>query len=167
MPWFGNRSFLVKMVKDTPSGPVEEDVFDDIKTHFEKYKAAYIVGGISVGIFSVAGITYLIMRDGSLGISPSVTGTAGPSVTGTRESGVIQNIVSGKSNTLNAVSYFSANRSGPPSWVVRCKETGEVFTSQHAAALAKGITETNLSKHLNGLQDTAQGFHFERLCMAA
>ena len=129
-----------------------------IRKHLRKHKEAYIVGGVGLGL---AYFTWYIMRDHSRLISSSVTGTAGHSVTVTGKS------VEFKNNTLNMVSYISAERSGPPSWVVRCIETGQVYTSQRAAALSMEISETNISKHLNGLQETAQGFTFERLCMAA
>jgi hypothetical protein len=69
--------------------------------------------------------------------------------------------------TLNNVSYISANRPGPPSWVVRCLETDMLFTSQKKAALEMDITPSNISRHLNGLQETAEGYHFERICMDA
>ena len=56
------RSFLVKMVKDDPSGnPEEVNIGDEVKSHFEKYKFAYIAGGAGLGL---AGVTYLIMRGG-------------------------------------------------------------------------------------------------------
>lgn len=64
-----------------------------------------------------------------------------PGVAGTGESAVSQNIVTGKNNVLNNVSYISADRKGPPSWVVRCKETDQIFT--------------------------VRDFTFERICMAA
>ena len=76
-------------------------------------------------------------------------------------------IVLGKNATLNQVSYFASERQGPPSWVVRCIETGNVFTSQRSAAFAMEISESNISRQLNGLKDQADGYHFERLCMAA
>jgi hypothetical protein len=75
--------------------------------------------------------------------------------------------VLGKKVVMNNVSYISANRQGPPSWVVRCKETGEIFSSQHAASLMMNITASKLSKHLNGELPHAHGWHFERICMAA
>ena len=92
----------------------------------------------------------------SQSISSSVTGTAGSNVIGT-----------GKKVVMYNVSYISADRQGPPSWVIRCKETGTLFTSQRMATLEMSITETNISKQLNGLQENAQGYHFERICMAA
>jgi hypothetical protein len=125
-----------------------------VKSHFQKNKTAYTILGTGV---IVAGITYVIMRGvAPQSISSSVTGTAGSSVTGT-----------GKKVVISNVSFISADRQGPPSWVVRCKETGTIFTSQRIAAFEMGITETNLSKHLNGLQENAEGYTFERICMAA
>lgn len=128
-------------------------VLDPIKAHVRRHKVAYSFG---TGVI-FAGITFCIMRSvTSQPISSSVTGTTGSSVTGTGKKVVISNI-----------SFISSNRQGSPSWVVRCLETGDIFSSQFAAAKEMGITQTNLSKHLNGLQETAQGFHFERICLAA
>ena len=139
--------------------PISEGIYTSVKEKYEQakqhvkdHKEAYIVGGLSL-----AGISCLIMRGvASQPISSSVTGTAGSSVTGTGKKVVISNI-----------SFISADRQGPPSWVVRCKETGSIFTSQRGAASEMGITESNISKHLNGMQETAQGYHFERICLAA
>jgi hypothetical protein len=71
------------------------------------------------------------------------------------------------SNHPNITTVIESGRQGPPSWVVRCRETGEVFVSQRAASIGKGIAEANISKHLNGFQDSAEGLHFERICLAA
>lgn len=41
------RSFLVKMVKDDHAGHQEEvDVADELKSHLEQYKVAYISGSV-------------------------------------------------------------------------------------------------------------------------
>jgi len=109
-----------------------------------------------VGGASLAGITCLIMRGAaSQPISSSITGTAGSCITGTRNKVVMSN-----------VSFISANRQGSPSWVVQCTETGDVFRSQRAAALAMGINQVELSKHLNGKIPHANDMHFERICLA-
>lgn len=150
------RSFLVKMVKDDPSGnPEEVDVADEVKSHFEKYKFVYLAGGIGVGI---AGFTYLIMR----GVDSSEPISHGNAVTAERGIAVL-----GKRVVMSNVSYISSNRQGPPSWVVRCKETGEIFTSQNAAASAMGLFASEVSQQLTGRKDNVQGFHFERICLAA
>lgn len=136
-----------------------------IKEHFEKHKIAYSCGLTG---FGVAGITWFIMRDATaLHISRTIGATAQPTIGGLRENATIQNIVSGRNNVLKSVSYISANRQGPPSWVVRCKETGAIFTSQRTAAFEMGLAQDHLSNHLNGIRDHVNGFHFERICLAA
>jgi hypothetical protein len=126
-----------------------------VKVHLRENKAVYISAGIT--IVTIAGITWTIMRGANAqSISRDVIVTAGRDA-----------IVTRKKIVLHGVSFISSDRQGPPSWVVRCKETGAIFTSQRAAALAMGITESNLSRYLNGLQDSAQGYTFERVCLAA
>lgn len=68
---------------------------------------------------------------------------------------------------MGSLTYIEANRQGPPSWVVRCLETGDIFTSQRAAALALNINEQTISRQINGLIESANDFHFERICLAA
>lgn len=157
------------------------------KEHLKKYKTIYIVVGTSV---VVAGITTLIMRanSGSIIIRDTIVDAQRDTIVlGKRSTpnnfpqpigftigeaaqstiGVLGEKVDIKDTTLNVVSYFSSGRQGPPSWVVRCLETGDVFTSQRAAAFAMGLAQDHLSNHLNGIRDNVNGFHFERICMAA
>ncbi len=125
-----------------------------VKKHFKNNQKIYF--GIAIGV-GIAGITWVIVRHNSMSsISHDVI------VTAERDA-----IVQGKNSTLNTVSYFSSERQGPPSWVIRCLETNLVYTSQASAASEMGISTSNLSRHLNGLQDNAQGFTFERICMVA
>lgn len=122
-----------------------------IKEHIKENRKVYICSAFS------AGITMLIMRGvASQSISRDVIVTAGRDA-----------IVARKKIAMRNVSFISSNRQGAPSWVVRCKETGAIFTSQRSAALEMGISTTNISRQLNGLQENAQGYHFERICMAA
>src|SRR5262245_57347920 len=117
---------------------MEQDLGWRIKKHVREHKREYIA---AAGGAVLATITCIIVRGiASQPINSSVTGVAGSNVIG-----------AGKKVVLRNVSFFASNRQGPPSWVVRCLETGDVFTSQRAASIAMGITETNLSKHLNGL----------------
>jgi len=155
------RSFLVKMVKDDSAGHQEEvDMTDEIKSHFEKYKAAYITGAAGI-VF--AAFTGLYMRGRYEVLAPG--GTYGPEAADTL---VTMRPLSLLSNRMtNVVTVIEANRQGPPSWVIRCKETGDIFTSQNSAAGAMGLSSSNLSQHLNGVQDSVSGFTFERICMAA
>ena len=150
-----------------------------VSAHLKKYWPVYL--GSAIGI---AGITWGIMKEnrvpnlfdssdsvGSLSnpeIGSSVTGTAGSSVTGTGETSgfFFQPQVVDNHGVINLQQVIEARRSGPPSWVVRCVDTGDVYTSQRAAATALGIDERNISKMLNGLQETAEGLKFERICLA-
>lgn len=128
-------------------------MFQKVKDHVGRHKVAYLIGSHVV----IAGITYAIMRSvASEPISRGLTATADHGLT-----------VVGKKVVMRNVSYISANRQGPPSWVVRCLETGDIFTSQRAAEMAMNIDQGNISKQLNGILDHANGFHFERICMAA
>jgi hypothetical protein len=127
--------------------------YQEITAHLEENKTLYVAAG---GML-FAGITCLIMRGiASQSIGSSITGTADHGIT-----------VIGKKIAMNNVSYISANRQGPPSWVVRCLETNEIFTSQRAAEMAMDLTPGNVSKQIAGLIDHANSFHFERICLAA
>ena len=125
-----------------------------IKEHIEDNMEIYISGGMTI---ILAGITVLIVRDvKSQYISPGIAGTASRGIA-----------VTGKSVVMNNVSFISSNRQGPPSWVVRCLETGAIFASQHAASIAMNLVESDLSQQLNGHKEHVGGYHFERICMAA
>lgn len=134
-----------------------------IKEHFETHRELYIGIGVAV-------ITSLVMRGiASQHISRGIPVTTSPGIPGTGESVVLNNASKtflGKSIILNSVSYIASERQGPPSWVIRCKETNVLFTSQRSAALEMGIPENELSRHLNGVLDHVRGYQFERICMA-
>jgi hypothetical protein len=128
-----------------------------IVLHVRKHKEAYIAGTVCLGAGVLAGNSRSLMR--SVVQQPI---SRGISVTADRGIAVV-----GKRVSLNNVSYISANRKGAPSWVVRCLETGAIFTSQRSAATEMGLPENELSRHLNGLRDHVRGNHFERICLAA
>jgi hypothetical protein len=163
MPDQDPKARKFRLFKDhevTVSTDIAEE-WDNIKDHFRRNKTTYV----SVG---VAGITYLITRSTS---SPHIRGAVGVPAQGAI--GVLgENVAS-----IRALQFFSkgqrittiieANRQGPPSWVIRCKETGGVFASQKSAATEMGMSAAHLSSHLNGLRDHVNGNHFERICLAA
>lgn len=130
-------------------------MIEKVKEHIKEHKLAYSCAATG---FAVAGITFLITR----GISSQHIGR-GTSVTANR--GI--SVVADRSVVTSNVSFISSRRQGAPSWVVRCKETGQIFTSQRSTALEMGLSESELSKHLNGLLDHVRGFTFERICIAA
>jgi hypothetical protein len=59
---------------------------------------------------------------------------------------------SGIVNINEGVAYFTthARKQGPPSYVIRCVETGQIFTSQAEACRMLGIDPSRMSRHLNG-----------------
>jgi hypothetical protein len=129
-------------------------MFDKVKTHVKDNIDLYVAVGAGIGI---AGFTCLVMR--GIASQPISHGSA---VTAKRGIAVL-----GKKVVMSNVSFISSDRQGPPSWVVRCKETGNIFTSQRAAALEMNIPASELSQHLNGIRDHVYGNHFERICLAA
>ena len=139
--------------------------FERVKHHIQDNKRSYLAFG--GGVIFAAG-TMLVMRRSS--ISLALRETAGPALRGTGENSVFSFVspttIAGKT-TINVSQIVDAHRQGAPSWVVRCIETGETFVSQRQAALAKGLSESRLSTHLNGITENLDGLHFERICMAA
>lgn len=159
-----------------------------LKRHFKENRKVYIAVGATSVI--VAGITFIIVRERcadmrgvSDGSSTAESSVATRSFTIMRDHsrpirvavgepaqgavGVLGEKVKIKNSTLNVVSYVSSERQGPPSWIVRCKETGDIFTSQKAASIEMGLSQAHISLHLNGKMDHVRGFTFERIAMAA
>lgn len=130
-----------------------------MKKHFEENKKFYI--GIACGV-ALAGITWLIVRERYAAIAQ--LGRIGPS---TAESSVAVRPLSFFSNRSPIVTVVHSGDRGHPGFRVRNLETGEEFVSQTAAAKAFGISQSNLSNHLNGKYAHAEGLHFERITMAA
>jgi hypothetical protein len=153
---------LFKDHEVTVSTDIAEE-WDNIKSHFKRNKTTYVAVG-------VAGITYALTRNmssspirGAISVpARSPIGTLAENVANARALQMFTN----KSH-LTMTTIIEASRQGPPSWVVRCKETGDVFTSQAKAAMEMNLSPTTISQQLNGLKDHANGYHFERICMAA
>lgn len=145
----------------------EPAVSDRILAHFKKRKTLYIsIGCVAIGI-GIAVLTGHIMKNfNSRGIP--VTTSRGIPVTG-EGSEFFANHQGGlfTKNVTNFTQTVNAYRQGPPSWVIRCLETGESFMSQNKAATAMGLSPAEISRHLNGALDDVRGYHFERICMAA
>jgi hypothetical protein len=153
---------LFKDHEVTVSTDIAEE-WDNIKSHFRRNKTTYVAVG-------VAGITYALTRSIS---SPHIGGTVGVPVNGPIGT-IAENVANARalqlfSNKphLTMTTIIEAGRQGPPSWVVRCKETGDIFTSQAAAAREMNLSPVDLSRHLNGLRPDVLGNHFDRICMAA
>jgi hypothetical protein len=131
-------------------------VLDQVKTHVRKHQTVY-------SMVAIAGITCVIMR----GRNASVLRVLDGSFDFPRSSTVTIRPLTFLSHRTTVVAVVSRGTQGPPSWVVRCLETGEIFISQADAAKAMNISASILSSHLNGKFEHALGNHFERICMAA
>lgn len=129
---------------------------EKLKAHWEKYKQTYIMVGVSIAVSIVVGVgVYVLTKPKTPNINVDMN-------VGDNNHDPQQMVNLG---TLNYT--IEANRQGPPSWVVRCLETGEVFSSQNKAAEALGVSKQDISLSLNGIKDNAGGLHFERICMSA
>jgi hypothetical protein len=126
----------------TPSQPN----FERIKQHVEKHKVAYSVGGVVV----IAATSFVVGRYVGMRFGPNAWLNAKKIVI--------------KENVFLIHTY--ERWTGPPSWMVRCVETGRVFTSQRAAAHEMGISQGVLTSHLNGRAEHVGGYHFVRVAMA-
>jgi hypothetical protein len=120
---------------------------DEIAAHIKRHKTAYIVG---TTVVITAGVTYLVTRNTTLSKEGSTN---------------FASLIFGK-NTVNQTAITMVERKGPPSWITECTETGERLLSQRSMASAKGISEWDLSQHLNGNLDNVNGLHFKRIGMA-
>ena len=153
------RSFLVKMVKDDHAGHQEEvDVTEDIRSHFERNKTAYMAGAAGV---TLAGFTFLIMRGRYEALAPG--GAYGPEAADTL---VTMRPLSFLSSQSNVVKVVNRSGHGRPGYLIRSLDTDEFFSSQREAATIFGISEKLLSNHLNGKLPNAEGYKFERLNFA-
>lgn len=133
----------------------EQSKKDRIKQHFSENKKFYFGAMTGIGI---AEISWFIMR----GVAAQRI-NRGISVVADRGISVIAD----RSVVTNNVSLISSRRQGAPSWVVRCLETGDIFSSQLSAAKEMDLPASEISKQLNGIMDHVRGYHFERICLAA
>ena len=119
---------------------------EKIKAHIGRHKVVYSIG---TGVV-IAGVGYYIgVRVGS---SKALSLTAS---------------IVGDNNKLDQRVIHLAERSGPPSWEILCRETGEKLNSQRAMAHAHRISEVDLSQHLNGFLDDVKGRHYVRTGLSA
>jgi len=122
-----------------------------VKDHLNRNQAAYI-SGVTTGILC-AGTTMLIMRGRHAENSMSSDG----------HDGVTMRLFNFFRNNNSIVTVIEREGRGHPGYLVRCIESGNVFTSQSKAANSMNIPEIVISKHLTGKFPDANGYHFERI----
>jgi hypothetical protein len=130
---------------------VLDNVFKNVKNHFERHKVAYSFGA---GFVTMGFVGYV--TKGRLGVTFN---------TPIDSDTIIVRPIALFSKQI--VTVVKANRQGPPSWIIECIETGEKALSQNAMAHLKGISRSELSNHLNGARESVNGLHYKRLAMAA
>ena len=124
-------------------------LFDEIKAHISRHKTAYTIGVI----IGVAGITYLIMKGRTTSFLRSLDG---PDVVTNRPFTFF-------SNRTNIVTVIAREGRGHPGYLIQCKETGDIFSSQAGAASWIGTSTANMSQHISGRFPDVYGLHFERI----
>lgn len=130
-----------------------------VKKHLSAHKELYL--GLCVGL-TIAGITYLIMRDPE-SILPSGIDAELPS--GSVAPDQAQTGFFIFADTINgdiATTVYNGTR-GHPGFITRCIETGELFLTQSSAARSVGSSNSIMSTHLNGKLEDVNGYHFERV----
>jgi len=113
-----------------------------ILNHFKRHKWKYITGALCIGSFIIG---YCMNK-------PQVITNV---ITQTTDDGV--NFIGDKNIVLNLV------RRGHPGFVVKCKETGEVFASIRRCASVMGVSTSNIRNQINGKITDVSGYTFEIL----
>lgn len=111
---------------------------DKVKKHLSDNKAIYISAGIGLGVGIIT--TALLL--------PRVN---------------VSQVAIGKDITQLQITEVHLARRGHPGNVIKCNETGELFASQGRAATLLGLSKSNISKHLNGLQPNVDGMTFTKV----
>ena len=136
-----------------------------IKEHIKRHKTLYIsIGCVALGI-GIAVLAGRIVKNHQIGVE--LLDAAGVELLDAGKTVGSSVYVGKNAGNLAVLNYIDQRRPGSPSWVVRCLETGAIFSSQRKAAEGLGLSQADLSRHLNGLKDHVNNLHFERLCMAA
>ena len=123
--------------------------FEKIKAHVKRRQAIYsFCGGIVI-----AGITCGIMKGRYADFLRSSDRTA--------MTVFVRPFAFLSKQTI--VNVIHREGRGHPGYMVLCRETGDVFSSQAEAAAEIGTSAQNMSSHLNGRFSDVYGLHFERL----
>lgn len=116
-----------------------------VQAHLNKYKTAYIVGGVSF----LAGVTVstIILKKTDTQIAPK-----------------IQQILSYKPHATMEIHIEAL---GDPGNIIQDLTTGIIYASQGQAARELGVSSSDISKHLSGKTDSVRGHEFTKLGKAS
>jgi hypothetical protein len=122
---------------------------EPIKKHWKQYKWWYIGAGVVVAVGVCAYILGKNTIDDRISMGDIDMGS--------------QNVASPAINNGVLNYTVESSRQGPPSWVVQCLETGDVYSSQNKAAEALDLSSSTISQQINGIKPDAGGLHFKRI----
>lgn len=129
----------------------ERVMLNTVKDHVERHKTAYIIGGVVV----IVGAVYIVTRrryDVRFNYAPSITEMSNKiKLTGNWKPEIHANLVK-----------INVNDTGRPGYLVYSVDFDKYFPTQTKTAETFGISNSTLSRHLNGHIPDAKGFHFER-----
>lgn len=131
---------------------------EKIKAHIKEHKVEY---ACAVTAVVVATFTTIIVRGRYEALA-----TGGAYGLETADTSVTMRPLAFLSRQGNSVSVTNKFGRGRPGYLIRDLDTDEYFRSQRSAASTRGISETILSKHLNGILPDAEGYTFERIRLA-
>ena len=121
-------------------------VKDQIKEHYEKYKTIYHIVGTGLVIFTTVIITRRIVRRNDDILRTCIRPMSYTDVHTTKSQNNTASSLFG--NAVNNINTYVGS-GNTMSKIISCDQTGEWFKSQAEAARYFGISEANLSKHLN------------------
>lgn len=117
-----------------------------VSEHLKKHKAAYITGGVCLGVGLGAGV---------------IIAKTQPAVYSKNQ---IVGLVNWKPKQTIEVFVEAL---GDPGNIIQDLDTGTIYASQGQAARALGVDPSTVSKHLKGLYDNAGGHTLKNLGKAA
>lgn len=141
--FFKDRSFHVKVVKDGEAGEEIVSPAEMAKTHWDKYKKAYLIGG---GVVTVTGVTGYLVGSGKAAELAEVA---------------VPQIINNVAPVITPVFNNTVNFGGHMTKLVKCLETGEMWETVTEAAKATGSSLSMMSRHLNGHMSDLYGNHYE------
>lgn len=153
-------------------------MWDKVKEHVKEHKEEYILGGIVL-----AGITLLVMKgryarmqrvlNGSdkitmhpFGAKPTYWAHQPMQSPPTGHIGFTFSDIQDSFNN-NVINVLEREGRGHPGYMIRCVENELTYVSQKQAALAFDVSPKRISDHMNGRLADVDGYHFERIVLAA
>lgn len=113
------------------------------KAHFKKNKNVYI--GTGVGIV-VGGMVVFVLKSG---VNKATIDSF--------------KLINWKSPHTSQTIQVTIPRMGNSGNAVQCLENGVIYPSQNAAAKALNLNPSTVSKYLNGMRESADGFTFDKV----